>query len=448
MTNKKETARFAALQILTATVQNDAYANIELSKYFNQHQLANADKALATELVYGTLRYAINIDYILSKFMTKKTDKLPVKLLCILRMGVYQLLYMDKIPTSAAVNESVTLAKTQGFYGLSGMVNGVLRNVDRNRDSITYPDIDKEPAKHISIKYSHPLWLVEYWLKRISVEQCVELCRFDNGKEEMCLRVNTLRGSVDNIKGKLNDEGIAFEPAKYSNIALRIADGIALQKTELLKKGELVPQQESAQLAAIALAPKAGSKVIDACAAPGGKTTQLAAAMGNKGEILAFDIHQHRVDLINDNCRRQGVKIVKAEVNDACLLGEKYPDYADYALCDVPCTGLGTLRQRADARMHKKYEDIAEMADLGYKILCSVAKTVKAGGVLVYSTCTLTDEENNGNIDKFLNEHSEWQLEAFPAWTGPAQQKDGVCEIWPQQTGLDGFFIARLRRNK
>ncbi|MDD2569325.1 MAG: 16S rRNA (cytosine(967)-C(5))-methyltransferase RsmB [Clostridia bacterium] len=442
---QKSNPREVALLVLGRVEKDGAYSNIALNQELKKHKMPLVDSGLATELVYGTLRQQGTIDYIIDQFTKKPLAKLPMWILLILRLGVYQLYYMDKIPVSAAINEAVELAKKYGHQGTVGLVNATLRTIDRERDKITFPDKEKDLANYISVCYSHPRWLVERWMDKISPMATIAICEYDNQPAPFSVRVNTLKISVPECIELFKKNNIEVTCGEAAPDALYLPKGSALQKQEIFSKGLVYPQHESAMLAAHALAPVPGSKVMDVCAAPGGKSTHLAQLMNNQGEIRAFDMFPHKIQLIEQNCKRLGVNIVKSQVSDSSRPNKALENWADYALIDAPCSGLGVLQKRADSRWQKSPAVIMEMAAMGSRILENTAKCVKPGGALLYCTCTVASEENGDVIEAFLAKHPEWKLESIPnlpeSW-----HTDGAAmwQIWPHIHGIDGFFMARL----
>jgi 16S rRNA (cytosine967-C5)-methyltransferase len=435
-----------ALLILYKVEKEGAYSNIALNSQLKKSDMSALDKGLTTEIVYGTLRNQGTIDYILGLFLSKPLKKLPVWILLILRMGVYQLRYMDKIPVAAAINESVNLAKKYGHQGTAGLVNATLRNIVRHPDKIIFPDSKNDPARYISVVYSHPLWLVERWLKEYGFNDTVKFCEYNNSTPEFSLRINTLKTTPEKIKSFFDKNGIVSEISKYTKDSICIGSAKKSIIMGLIDQGFLYPQHISSMLAALALSPTADSHVIDACAAPGGKTTHLAQIMGNKGEIRAFDIFEHKAKLIDNNCKRMGINIVKAEVCDSRQLPTDLDDWADFALVDAPCSGLGVLRIRPDARWQKTPESITELADIAYDILDCVAQKVKVGGKILFSTCTVTHEENIDTINRFLKEHKNYQLIPITDMPYMLFDNEACWQILPQVHNLDGFFLAKMQR--
>ncbi|MBO8136580.1 MAG: 16S rRNA (cytosine(967)-C(5))-methyltransferase RsmB [Desulfotomaculum sp.] len=445
------TAREMALQALKAVEEDGAYANLAINNILEKYQPGKLDRAFATELTYGTLRTLNTLDWVISRFVKQPLAVQTVWVRNILRMGTYQLLYLDKVPAAAACNEAVELAKKYAHSGVVKFVNGVLRNITRNLDKIQYPDLESDPVAHISLKYSHPSWMVERWLKDFGLEETINLCKANNEPPPNTVRTNTLRITRNDLIEKLAQEGVEAEKTKYVNEGLNLKGFLSYRSLQSFKEGLFQVQDESSMLVAHALNPAHGSRVIDAAAAPGGKTTHIAQLMENTGTVLAFDVREHKIKLINENCSRLGITNVKAMVNDARQIPAKFHNWADYVLLDAPCSGLGVLRRRADVRWRKEAYQISAIVKLQKEMLESVSRCVRPGGVLLYSTCTITEEENLGQIKSFLEKHSEFILEDLTPFL-PADlinepgASRGYVQLLPHLHGTDGFFIARMRK--
>jgi len=444
-------ARELALMVLRAVEEEGAFANIALNRVLEKYRPGKLDRAFTTELAYGTLRSLNTLDWILGHFVKKPLQSQSPAIRNILRLGVYQLLFMEKVPPSAACNEGAELAKKYGHLGSVKFVNGVLRSVSRRHGEINYPSLSHNPLEHISLRYSHPAWMVERWLAEFGPEETIELCRANNKPAPNTIRTNTLKITRARLVERLRGEGLTVSETVYAPEGLVIEGFYSLGSLPSFQEGLFQVQDESSMLASRALMPSPGSFVIDACSAPGGKTTHLAQLMENRGFILALEIHTHKLSLIRENCQRLGIDIVECREGDARNLPEELNGLADFVLVDAPCSGLGVLRRRPDARWRIKPEDLPAIVKLQAEILESASRCVKDGGVLVYSTCTLLREENMGQVENFLAGHPEFVLEDLsPFLPGALDQEgtltEGYLQIYPHRHGMDGFFIARLRK--
>ncbi|MCL0067439.1 16S rRNA (cytosine(967)-C(5))-methyltransferase RsmB [Peptococcaceae bacterium] len=446
-------AREQALKVLKEVDEDGAYANLALDKILEKHELKKLDRAFITELTYGTLKRLNTLDWLLSRFLKKPLAAQTVWVRNILRMAAYQVFFMERVPNAAACNEGVELAKKYSHKGVVGFVNGVLRNLVREIDNIEFPDINCDPATHISLKYSHPSWLVQKWLEDYGIELTIKLCKANNEVPPNTVRVNTLKIDRDSLISRLKAEGVEATRTKYSSDGLSISGFLSYRTLPSFKEGLFQVQDESSMLAALVLNPAHGSRVIDCAAAPGGKTTHIAQLMENTGEIHAFDLHPHKLDLIKQNCIRLGVKNVTCHAQDIRTLSEEWNEYADYVLLDAPCSGLGVLRRRPDARWRKEFKQIKALVKLQREMLDRAAKLVRPGGVLVYSTCTITEEENIFQIKSFLKRNTDFISEDLTPFLPPDLReergvKEGFIQLCPHKYYTDGFFIARLRKKK
>lgn len=453
---KTVSARDLALKVLYSVNEEDAYSNIALNKALTKYNPEKLDRSFSTELVYGVLRALGTLDWVLGQFLKKPLKELSPWVRNILRMGVYQLMMMDKVPPSAAVNESVNLAKKYGHQGIVKFVNGVLRNVERGKENITYPDLGQAPVQHIAVKYSHPEWLVERWIKEFGVEQTILICTANNTNPPNTIRTNTLKISRVDLVDKLAAEEVMAENCLYASEGLQIKQFQSIGRIAAFNDGLFQVQDESSMLVAPALAPTPGSLVIDACSAPGGKTTHLAQLMGNRGRIIAADIHRHKMALIAENSTRLGIDIIEPIIMDARELPDKYQSQADYILLDAPCSGLGVLRRKPEVRWRKQPGLIKELQKLNQELLSQTAKCLKPGGTLVYSTCTITREENQDLVEDFIKQNPQYNLgnvyeflpEQLKEKSGVTPENKGYIQILPQIDGMDGFFIARIEKKQ
>lgn len=448
-------ARDGALRVLLAVDREGAYANLALQKLTPQRKLHTADTAFLTELVYGSLRMRNHLDWLIDQFSKLPAVRMNDTVRNILRLGVYQLLFLERIPAAAVCNESVRLVKTWKLGGLAGFVNGLLRNIDRRREQITYPTLSEKPGLHISVKHSHPLWLVERWLRRMGTEETIALCRANNTPPPLVLRCNTLKTTPEKLRQELERSGLTAWPSPLLPEGVRVKRLTFLPKLTPFQNGHFVAQDESSMLTSHVLHPQPGSFVLDACSGPGGKTTHLAQIMGDRGKILALDVHKHRLELIRETCRRLGISIVETRLLDARRIPRSLHGKADCLLVDVPCSGLGVIRRRPDLRWRVAPGDLAHHAQEQLEILKSVCQSLKTGGVLLYSTCSTEPEENEALMSRFLREEGGFQPEdishriPFPLVYEEDRRtaRAGFLQLLPHRHETDGFFMACLRKS-
>lgn len=446
MQNKTKlvSARQAAVDILLQVLKDGAYTNIAINKYLRSHELTDVERRLLTELVYGTIKALGTVDWYLGQCVNRPLAKIEAPILNVLRLGIYQLLYMDKIPASAACNEAVKMARVYSHEGSAKFVNGVLRGFLRKKDELVFPSEEEDEAGYLALKLLHPRWLVKKWLAQYGREGTEKLCAFNNTPAPVCLRCNTLVADRDALMHNLEEAGAVVHASLWSK------DGIVCDKLPALSnvfsrlKRDFYIQDESSMLVAEVLAPQPGEKIVDMCSAPGGKTTHIAEKMGDKGEILAGDIHEHKIKLIEENASRLGITIIKAQQRDASVYDECLAGKADRVLVDAPCSGLGVLRRRAEARWRKTRADIRPLPKLQLQILENGARYVKKGGLLVYSTCTIEPAENHYVVAAFLEQHPEWKYAGVKhPLTGEMLDE---LQLLPHVDGIDGFYICALRK--
>lgn len=338
-----------------------------------------------------------------------------------------------------------------GYPGAVRFVNGVLRNIARRIKEIEFPSLFEDPIAHISLVYSHPDWLVRDWVTQFGIDDTIALCREDNKPAPNTVRTNQLKTTRVQLANRLRSNGLQTHETAYTPEGLHISGDFSYTSLPAFQDGLFQIQDESSMLAARALQPTPGARVLDTCSAPGGKTTHLAELMGNQGEILALDIHPHKLTLLDKNCRRLGIHIVKQQIGDATALPEDLREWADFILVDAPCSGLGVLRRRPDARWRKNPRQFSELVQLQAKILVNTARCLKKGGALVYSTCTINPAENLEQVRRFLTQHPAFILEDLTKYL-PADldtqntMAKGYLEILPHRQGMDGFFISRMRK--
>ncbi|WP_196592724.1 16S rRNA (cytosine(967)-C(5))-methyltransferase RsmB [Pectinatus sottacetonis] len=440
-------AREAAFKILLDIYNNGAYANIALGRFLKKNKLADKDRRFVTELVYGTVKAGDTLLWILRQYIKMPLKKIHPMIKIILRMGIYQLLYMDKVPVSAACNESVKLAKKHGHTGTVKFVNAVLRTLSRDESKGDFNKVSNDKSLYIALKYWHPEWMVKLFIKKLGVEETIKLCQFNNTNAPLSLRCNTLKIAPNELVNVLEKNGVICHKSNICDEGIICDDHPALSKIGALSDGSAIVQDESSMLVAHVVAPSPHDMVIDMCSAPGGKTTHIATLMGNKGRVIANDIYEHKIKLITENVVKLGLTNIEYSLSDARLLGEKYKGQADRVLADVPCSGLGVLRRKVDARWNKSREELKKLPQLQYEILQSAAMTVKKGGILVYSTCTINREENNDVVNKFLQKNPEFILDNIDQFLPAGLTSDNnMLQLMPHINNTDGFFIARLKK--
>lgn len=447
---KIENAREAALLIIQKVLRENAYSNIALKKGLEKSSLSRVDKALVTEIVNGTLKNLIKIDWIVAQFIKISQNKLDKYIQDIIRTGIYQIIFLDKIPDSAVCNESVKLARKYSNEGAVKFTNGVLRNISRSKANIKYPDKEKEPVRYLSVFYSHPQWIVEKWLEDYGYAFTEQLLSANNEIPHFTIRTNRLKTDRENLIKLLEQEAITCSEGVYNQEAIYIKGTSSIDEKQSFKDGLYQIQDESSMLIGHVLDPKPGELIIDICSAPGGKTTHVAELMNNKGTIIARDIYKHKLDLISQSCSRLGIDIVKTQLFNAKDLDEALVKKADRVMVDAPCSGFGVLRRKPDLRWKKNPDNFDELSKLQLHILKTASEYVKPQGVLVYSTCTINKSENINVVYKFLEHNEDFYLEALtgflPEKLNSQTKSKGYVEIFPHIHGIDGFFIARLRR--
>lgn len=452
---KVKSPRELAMDTLVKVAQTGAYSNLQLNRTLQDAGLQRADAGLVTELVYGTIQRQVTLDYWLSRFVSKGLNKLEPWVHQLLRMSAYQLLYLDRIPAHAAVNEAVTIAKKRGHSGISGMVNGVLRSIDRGRAELQPAEIKhKDPIMQIALRHSYPEWLVSRWATAYGYERAEAICAAGNEHPHTSVRANTLRGNREEAIELLKAAGYEAEPSVIAPAGITINRGGNLADTDGFREGVWSVQDESSMLVAEIVAPKAGMQVLDCCAAPGGKSAHLAELMGGKGKVWANDLHAHKRDLIVTQTERLKLRNVEAITEDALKLGERFkPQSMDAVLLDAPCSGFGVIRRKPEIKWTKTAGDVSDIAAIQQRLLHSVCDLVRPGGVLVYSTCTIEKEENEQQVARFLQEHPEFELDRnWPEAIVDQLMKagaidehfNGQAQLLPQHFDSDGFFIARM----
>ena len=440
-------AREIALKALYKIEKEDAYSNIALNQVLKENKnIDERDVGLISELVYGTITWKLTLDEIIKKYSNIKLKKISVWILNILRMGIYQIIFLDKIPKSAAVNESVNLAKRYGHKSSSNFVNAILRKVSVN----DYKELEeiKDEKERISKTTSMPMWIIEELLKQKDIKEVEEICKNSNLKPNTTIRINKLKTNKKELEEKLGKRKIKYlEGSLEDFFVLKKVKNI--ENIDLFKEGFFTVQDEGAGLIVDVLAPKEDECILDACSSPGGKTTYIAEKMKNKGKIEAWDIHEHRVKLVQNAAKRLGINIIQAKTQDATEFNQDLVGKFDKILLDVPCLGLGVIKRKPDIKWKRKKEDIEEITKIQKAILDNCSKYLKKNGELVYSTCSILKEENEDIIERFLKENLDFKIckENEKNYENIVifGEKDKYINIYPSNEN-DGFFICKLRK--
>ncbi len=440
-------ARLVALDTLMDVHQQDAYAALALDKRLTAEKgIDGRDKRLATELVYGTLENQIRLDYMLDHFLERKDIEAVVR--DILRMGAYQLFFLDRVPNSAAVDEAVKLTRIKDREPYTGLVNAVLRNMIREPNRVAYPKPSEEPARFLSLMYSLPLWLAERLMAAYGPAEALAIAKHRTEEATVTVRPNLERIAEADFAAYLQRRHLTFAPGIVPG-AFRLArPGDLSQETEF-KRGMFSIQGESSMLAAMAVGVKAGWTVLDACAAPGGKTALLAELLRGTGRVHAWDVHGHRVELLRAMVARLYLDNVRIAQRDASAFRQELEGTMDAVLVDAPCSGLGVMLNKPDVKYRQTLETVASLVDIQARLLDTCCQYVKSGGVLVYSTCSILPEENAGQIASFLARHPEFVPEGLAEHVPEAlrdQVVDSQLQLFAHRDGIDGFYIARMVR--
>lgn len=449
-------ARDTALDILIRVEQNQSYSNLELNRTLKNADFDRKDKGFITELVYGTLTRQLTLDWMISRYVQKDLNKLDPWVHQLLRLSFYQIHYLDKVPARAAVHEAVEIAKKRGNRGISGFVNGVLRNFLRNPEKINIPE-SWPLARRMSIELSHPEWLISRWLRHYGEEATWKMAEANNRPPSLSVRVNRLKMNPDQLYDQWV-ERFGESQVKRSRLVpecILLSRSGQVLESDAFQQGIFSVQDESSALVGHFVNPHEGAEVLDACAAPGGKTTHMAELMNNRGNIIAADIHEHKKVLISEQAERLGISIIEPITADALQLTEVMGGKTfDYVLLDAPCTGFGVIRRKPDLKWRKHESDIDAIADIQRRMIRETAQLVKPGGILVYSTCTVEPEENEWLVKQFVDENEDFVFDPEGLSHLPESvrlhedTRKGFVQILPHHFDSDGFFIARMKRIK
>ncbi|MFC1568614.1 16S rRNA (cytosine(967)-C(5))-methyltransferase RsmB [bacterium] len=434
--------RHEAAKILHRIYHTDAYADILIDELLKNCSFSNIDRALLSELVYGSLRWRGRLIFLLEQTYHGKWNQLPDKVQIILQMGLYQLIYMDRIPDFAAINESVDLAKKWTHPKWSGTVNAILRRLSKTHATIALPDINQNPVKAIAVEYSHPEWMIDGWLKEFSLDRTKAICQANNVKPTLSLRVNKLKMDPLEIQKRLLDQGYAVQPGKFLDEFYSVSEPRGIFETELFEKGFFTIQDESAGLVSRLVDPKPGEIIFDMAAAPGGKTGHICELAGHKATVLSMDRHFGRLKRLRETLTRLGhsAYIVQGDGN--------FPPIAsvDKIIVDAPCSGIGALRKRADLRWKMTNDIVDTLVSIQKGLLQKAVQCVRPNGVIVYSTCTVIKKENRAIAEWFIKQNPEFIIESAKQWV-PAQivTDHGCIETWPDLHHIDGSFAVRFK---
>ncbi|PZX07984.1 16S rRNA (cytosine967-C5)-methyltransferase [Psychrobacillus insolitus] len=448
MTKKAEkisigNTRDAALTILMAVEKQQAYSNLLLHQTIEKYAIDPKDRALLTELTYGTLQYKMTLDYYLQPFIKGKLDDWVLQLL---RLSLYQIHYLDRIPDHAAVNEAVNIAKKRGHKGISGAVNGILRSI--LREGVRSTEEITDDVERLSIETSHPLWMVKRFVSQYGFDTTEKMLIENNEPPVQTLRVNLFKRTVEQVLSLFTQEGYTVAQSNIIPECIYLINGQAAKSTAF-EKGFVTIQDESSMIPAYVLQAEPGMTVLDMCSAPGGKTTHIAEKMKNTGKLVAMDIHQHKLKLVKENADRLGFSFIETVEMDGRKALEVYPEESfDRILVDAPCSGLGVMKRKPDIKYTKSEKDFTTLKPIQLNLLESAYKLLKPDGILVYSTCTVDREENEGTTELFLQEHPDMELQAFPEVIKniKEQPKDGILQLFPQDLRSDGFYVAALHK--
>jgi 16S rRNA (cytosine967-C5)-methyltransferase len=446
-----QTPREIAIEILNLIEKKGLFAEPLLDAFLvKNRRLPLSDRKLLTQIVYGTLRMEGRIDWMIARLYRGNFIRMDTSIKNILRTALYQLYFTDRIPDFAIVDEAVKMTKNM-LPAASGLVNAILRNAIRSKDQLPYPDRSNDPANHISVVHSHPLWLVKRWLDRFGEEETFALCRKNNEIPPYTLRMNRLKTTRKRVAEELSQNGFDVKTTAFSPDGLVISHPtVPLRDMALFKSGSIQVQDEASQLIAYLVAPEPGETLLDLCAGTGGKTTHLAEIMENRGWILALDITDGKIKCLKDNAERQGITILDARRGDATrkLAGIRYESF-DKILIDAPCSGTGTLRRNPEIKWRISDETVKKMVAVQKAMLHNAAPYLKKGGRLVYSTCSLLSEENQDVVNAFIAAHTEFVPHPLTDTLHISMvDEQGYFRTFPHRHQMDGFFCAVFVKGK
>lgn len=436
--------RGLAVKVLNRIDRTDAYLDKLINSELRSGELSDQDKGLLNELVTGVIRWQIKLDWVLNGFYRGNFPKADVNVKNAMRVALYQLMFLERIPHHAAVNEAVEFVKRLRGDRYAGVVNGVLRNIVRHLHEIRYPDRNEALAHHLSVVHSHPIWMVKRWLERYGEEQTEKLLIANNQKPPLTIRINKIKIQPAEFITMLEKEGIEFIPSAYLDYYVILQGAGNLAQLDLFRKGYFSIQDESAGLVGKLLDPQPHERIIDLCSGPGGKSMHLAEMMNNTGEVISVEKYPSRASLVESAAERLGLTNIKIIAEDATQFDTAI---ADRVLVDVPCSGLGVLRKKPDIKLKREASDIQKLTEVQYRLLEKAASLTKPGGVLVYSTCTIEPEENEAIVQRFLESKKHFTLDDPSSFVSKSfVTPRRTVETYPHLHNMDGSFAARLKR--
>jgi 16S rRNA (cytosine967-C5)-methyltransferase len=434
--------RGIAVKILNRIERTDSYLDKLLDVELRSDELNDLDKRFLTELTHGVVRWKTRLDFIIEQFCKNKFAMQDPNIRNAMRVALYQILFLSKIPHAAAVNEAVEFVKKIRGQKAANLVNAVLRNIIRNLNKLPTPDHETDPVQYLSIMYSHPSWMVKRWVDRYGLYETEQLLSANNERPTIVVRANTLKTTADELVKLFEERNIRNTRSKYLENFIKVGHLSGIYNLDLFEKGYFSVQDESSGLVVKLLDPKPGETVIDLCSAPGGKTTFIGELMKNQGKIIAVDKYEHRLNLVKQSCERLGVENVEFIPKDAL---EVDVEPADKVLVDAPCSGLGVIQKKPDIKWQRELSDIRNLAKTQIELLEKASKLVKNGGVIVYSTCTIEPEENIEVVKEFLSRHPEFKIDdARNYLPSDIVNGEGCMETYPHKHDMDGGFAVRL----
>jgi 16S rRNA (cytosine967-C5)-methyltransferase len=436
--------RDAAIDVLLRVFERDAYLNVSLDRTLRRKNISDRGRRFLTQLVYGTVRHKLLVDSILTPLLSQPLDKLPPAIHCILRMGVFQSLFCNQVTFPAMVHTSVDLAKKRGNPGTARLVNAVLKRAPQSIDDVKLPDPETERVQYLRVRYSMPRWLIRLWIEAFGDETTSELCRATDEPAATALRTNTLRTTPEALKQALNKSGYAVTGTTSIPEELTVAEGPPPARSKRFMDGHFIIQDPASMLPAHLLEPQAGDRVLDMCAAPGGKSTHLAQLAQDQAAVFTLDVHAGKLDRVLDNMERLGIGLIFPVCGDGRHL--PFGLVFDRVLVDAPCSGLGTLRRHPELKWRSSLPDVEELAVQQRELLRSAIQVCENGGVIVYSVCTVTPQETDAVLDDILQTEAV-TAEDGPEWMDEWKIAPGRYRTLPVPGGMDGFFLTRLRKS-